>query len=109
MSIPIVGNELICWFRPIPDAIRLASQIRHSGDITSASYYFLQALILQLKYVEYDLCKYFQALILPLKHVPLSPGSHSIYMGIPIQSFTHKAHCLSFILRHLNHTIVTLS
>ncbi|QHO58464.1 uncharacterized protein DS421_3g90830 [Arachis hypogaea] len=36
MSSPIAGNELICRFRPAPDAIRLASQIRHSNGITSA-------------------------------------------------------------------------
>ncbi|RYR02540.1 hypothetical protein Ahy_B06g081340 isoform F [Arachis hypogaea] len=41
------------------------------------------ALILQLKYAEHNLCKYLQALILQLNHVPLSPGSHSIYTGIP--------------------------
>ncbi|KAL4286838.1 hypothetical protein AHAS_Ahas19G0126200 [Arachis hypogaea] len=83
MSIPIAGNELICRFRLAPDATRLASQIRHSSGITSASFYFLQALILQLKYAKHDLCKYLQALILQLKHVPLSPGSHSIYTGFP--------------------------
>ncbi|QHO02116.1 uncharacterized protein DS421_13g421050 [Arachis hypogaea] len=94
MSSPIAGNELICRFRPAPDAIRLASQIRHSSSITSASFYFLQGLILQLKYAERDLCKYLQVLILQLKHVPLSPGSHSIHTGIPTQSFTHKAHSL---------------
>ncbi|KAL4300067.1 hypothetical protein AHAS_Ahas17G0163800 [Arachis hypogaea] len=32
------GNELICRFRPAPDAIRLASQIRHSSGITSARF-----------------------------------------------------------------------
>ncbi|KAL4371715.1 hypothetical protein AHAS_Ahas06G0193500 [Arachis hypogaea] len=37
MSIPIADNELICWFRHTPDAIQLASRIRHSSDITSAS------------------------------------------------------------------------
>ncbi|KAL4300331.1 hypothetical protein AHAS_Ahas17G0190200 [Arachis hypogaea] len=30
------GNELICRFRPVPDAIRIVSQIRHSKGITSA-------------------------------------------------------------------------
>ncbi|KAL4343690.1 hypothetical protein AHAS_Ahas11G0103600 [Arachis hypogaea] len=43
----------------------------------------LQALILQLKYIEHDLCKYLHALILQLKHVLLSPGSHSIYTESP--------------------------
>ncbi|KAL4337736.1 hypothetical protein AHAS_Ahas12G0140000 [Arachis hypogaea] len=33
-----------------------------------------------------------QALILQLKHVALSPGSHFIYAGVPAQSFTYKAH-----------------
>ncbi|KAL4349964.1 hypothetical protein AHAS_Ahas10G0094600 [Arachis hypogaea] len=32
------GNELICRFRPAPDAIRLASQIRHSSSTTSARF-----------------------------------------------------------------------
>ncbi|KAL4365663.1 hypothetical protein AHAS_Ahas07G0128600 [Arachis hypogaea] len=42
MSSPIAGNELICRFRPAPDAIQLASRIRHFNDITSTSFYFLQ-------------------------------------------------------------------
>ncbi|KAL4381313.1 hypothetical protein AHAS_Ahas04G0121000 [Arachis hypogaea] len=82
MSSPIAGNELICRFRPSPDAIQLTRRIKHSSNIISASFYFLQALILQLKYVEHDFCKYLQALILYLKHVTLSLGSHSIYTSI---------------------------
>ncbi|KAL4307075.1 hypothetical protein AHAS_Ahas16G0242000 [Arachis hypogaea] len=88
MSILIASNELICQFRPALDAIQLASRIRHSSDITSASSYFLQALIVQLK------------------HVTLSSGSHFIFTGVvPAQSFTYKIHgLLTFILRHHNHT-----
>ncbi|KAL4328970.1 hypothetical protein AHAS_Ahas13G0253300 [Arachis hypogaea] len=109
-GVEIGGNELICRFRPAPDAIRLASQIRHSSGITSASFHFLQALILQLKYAEHDLCKYLQALILQLKHVPLSPGSRSIHTGIPTQSFKNKAYGLTLSHRHHNYLLsVTLS
>ncbi|KAL4287441.1 hypothetical protein AHAS_Ahas19G0186500 [Arachis hypogaea] len=36
MSNPSIGNELICRFRPAPNTIQLASQIKHSSDITSA-------------------------------------------------------------------------
>ncbi|KAL4300721.1 hypothetical protein AHAS_Ahas17G0229200 [Arachis hypogaea] len=67
------GNELICRFRPAPDAIRLASQIRHSSGITSARSQPLAGADSPA-----------EALILQLKHVPLSPGSHSIYTDFPV-------------------------
>ncbi|KAL4337447.1 hypothetical protein AHAS_Ahas12G0111100 [Arachis hypogaea] len=41
MSILNACNELICWFRPAPDAIRLASKIRHSSGIISARFQIL--------------------------------------------------------------------
>ncbi|KAL4349916.1 hypothetical protein AHAS_Ahas10G0089800 [Arachis hypogaea] len=38
MSSSIAGNELICRFRLAPDAIRLASLIRHSSGLTFARF-----------------------------------------------------------------------
>ncbi|KAL4373247.1 hypothetical protein AHAS_Ahas05G0062700 [Arachis hypogaea] len=70
MSSPIAGNEFIRRLRSAPDAIRLASQIRQSSDITSANFYFLQALILQMKYVEHDLYTWTNPVAKKREHLP---------------------------------------
>ncbi|KAL4357309.1 hypothetical protein AHAS_Ahas09G0173800 [Arachis hypogaea] len=64
----------------------------HSNGITSASPNLLQVLILQLM------------------HVTPSPGSHSIFTGVPAQSFSYKAHGITFSHQHHNYLLsVTLS
>ncbi|QHN82305.1 uncharacterized protein DS421_20g694690 [Arachis hypogaea] len=68
--------------KAITDNFTISNKMQmHNKD--DACLVLSQALILQLKYAKHDLCKYLQALILQLKHVPLSPGSHSIYTGSP--------------------------